>query len=189
MWISSRGLPVGSSPRVRGKPLEQRRAALAAGLIPACAGKTARGSRARSSGAAHPRVCGENKLDDAPSSRTHGSSPRVRGKHIPSICLVVPKRLIPACAGKTRNAEANGNVEWAHPRVCGENLLIAPHVTRHTGSSPRVRGKPHQQPAKPTRWRLIPACAGKTPGNAPNGPLQGAHPRVCGENGRFGVST
>ena len=50
------------------------------------------------------------------------------------------------------------------------------------GSSPRVRGKRATTALARLKGRLIPACAGKTPGNAPNGPLQGAHLRVCGEN-------
>ena len=50
----------GSPPRVRGKRDSAQRRGGPRGLTPACAGKTARGSRARSGGAAHPRVCGEN---------------------------------------------------------------------------------------------------------------------------------
>ena len=51
------------------------------------------------------------------------------------------------------------------------------------GSSPRVRGKPGQGSGRSADQRLIPACAGKT--QASGGPTSsdGAHPRVCGENG------
>ena len=50
----------GSSPRVRGKHRLGCFAFVNSGLIPACAGKTLRESRAHAKPQAHPRVCGEN---------------------------------------------------------------------------------------------------------------------------------
>ena len=50
-----------SSPRVRGKPVHPRRGHRSAGLIPACAGKTATRTVWRGPDSAHPRVCGENR--------------------------------------------------------------------------------------------------------------------------------
>ena len=50
----------GSSPRVRGKQLGFQLLALRHGLIPACAGKTAKTMAGLGVGEAHPRVCGEN---------------------------------------------------------------------------------------------------------------------------------
>ena len=52
--------PRGSSPRVRGKLVAVLAAHHHAGLIPACAGKTAAVLRPVVTAAAHPRVCGEN---------------------------------------------------------------------------------------------------------------------------------
>ena len=93
----------GSSPRVRGKPARWSYRNGPAGLIPACAGKTASTADYLNHLGAHPRVCGENVRYRLPHEPKQGSSPRVRGKldHVPSdprIC-----RLIPACAGKTRD--------------------------------------------------------------------------------------
>ena len=133
--------PLGSSPRVRGKPIQAAAGAISAGLIPACAGKTPTGSVAPSVAWAHPRVCGENLewlegVTDMP-----GSSPRVRGKRKPSLAGYGSLGLIPACAGKTIDADSTLPESKAHPRVCGENSRHA-CVTHHlTGSSPRVRGK------------------------------------------------
>ena len=70
----------GSSPRVRGKLLVRARASGASGLIPACAGKTGWGILRGSENRAHPRVCGENSVNDPNASMAFGSSPRVRGK-------------------------------------------------------------------------------------------------------------
>ena len=52
----------GSSPRVRGKQLDSGFGFGPGRLIPACAGKTARGIPFRQPGPAHPRVCGENSI-------------------------------------------------------------------------------------------------------------------------------
>ena len=66
--------------------------------------------------------------------------------------------------------------------MCGENRPGRVHVDDLGGSSPRVRGKHHRRRRDPHRWRLIPACAGKT-GPAPVAcSAARAHPRVCGEN-------
>ena len=53
-------------------------------------------------GAAHPRVCGENQIDDLESGALRGSSPRVRGKLGVLGGEAEERGLIPACAGKTR---------------------------------------------------------------------------------------
>ena len=91
----------GSSPRVRGKPgyfyVEDR----PKGLIPACAGKTTMRSLKTDARGAHPRVCGENYDDEIEYSPGWGSSPRVRGKRGADVLHRQPRRLIPACAGKT----------------------------------------------------------------------------------------
>ena len=50
----------GSSSRVRGKPRALSHPLPGRRLIPACAGKTPRSSKAFGSTRAHPRVCGEN---------------------------------------------------------------------------------------------------------------------------------
>ena len=51
---------LGSSPRVRGKRLEQPTRPRTRGLIPACAGKTSSPKNRGYPQGAHPRVCGEN---------------------------------------------------------------------------------------------------------------------------------
>ena len=71
---------VGSSPRVRGKPLILRTCPAPVGLIPACAGKTKVSAQGDEILGAHPRVCGENLHALFPCRNPRGSSPRVRGK-------------------------------------------------------------------------------------------------------------
>ena len=72
------------------------------GLIPACAGKTRMGFTRQRIRWAHPRVCGENRGNLDVLLSVDGSSPRVRGKRCDSLSHWGVFRLIPACAGKTR---------------------------------------------------------------------------------------
>ena len=172
----------GSSPRVRGKRMAPPPNPPQPGLIPACAGKTRPPRPPTAVMTAHPRVCGENKSDLPMASQYLGSSPRVRGKPR-SLRLPRGRRgLIPACAGKTSRSPARATAARAHPRVCGENALVASPARSAFGSSPRVRGKPARPLPPVETGGLIPACAGKTP--VGGSPMRGcrAHPRVCGEN-------
>ena len=172
----------GSSPRVRGKRRGSLQAALRVGLIPACAGKTQIGAGVGMAAWAHPRVCGENVTNPPFSLARTGSSPRVRGKLNRVLLPVWTFGLIPACAGKTGDAQQPARYSAAHPRVCGENFFTHLIDTHKNGSSPRVRGKLWDAGTPKLTARLIPACAGKTRFLPPKHPIQRAHPRVCGEN-------
>ena len=153
---------IGSSPRVRGKRIEEGAQGVVGGLIPACAGKTLLVGGVHRRVPAHPRVCGENGFHRGWSLGVSGSSPRVRGKLVGHRPRRARPGLIPACAGKTDATMVSAVTVPAHPRVCGENSMDGLVVNRETGSSPRVRGKhadPRTARAVPG---LIPACAGKT---------------------------
>ena len=94
-------MPVGSSPRMRGKLACQGIGFFSEGLILACAGKTYRRADPSPFRRAHPRVCGENKPHRKSSIQPPGSSPRVRGKRHKAREANQPTGLIPARAGKT----------------------------------------------------------------------------------------
>ena len=70
-----------------------------------------------------------------------GSSPRVRGKLGGAGDVSQLRRLIPACAGKTKSKPLTSKSSSAHPRVCGENAAACGTADAKPGSSPRVRGK------------------------------------------------
>ena len=111
----------GSSPRVRGKPAHAKRFGGLAGLIPAGAGQTTRGTTWARPRRAHPRGCGANGRVMLWRVCEVGSSPRVRGKPSVSFSLMARCGLIPAGAGQT----AIGGIIFfpfrAHPRGCGAN--------------------------------------------------------------------
>ena len=179
---ATRSASSGSSPRVRGKLVQQGQILVRHGLIPACAGKTLRLLGRRRGPGAHPRVCGENQVLRVAVDPESGSSPRVRGKQEGAGGEPCRVGLIPACAGKTGSPASLTSGGRAHPRVCGENEGALRSVLARWGSSPRVRGKltPITIVAIPTR--LIPACAGKTVRDRSRAAADRAHPRVCGEN-------
>ena len=183
-WRRRSAAAWGSSPRVRGKLAVTVRAASAARLIPARAGKTsARRSTSRAT-RAHPRACGENATSPADHAQGHGSSPRVRGK-LPRVRnRRVDRGLIPARAGKTASRCASYRAARAHPRACGENADPYDPATWWRGSSPRVRGKRRRSGPGRRGSGLIPARAGKTGWRSSRPSATRAHPRACGENAR-----
>ena len=111
-----------------------------------------------------------------------GSSPRVRGKPSARAAVMVPRGLIPACAGETSREPYPRRGSPAHPRVCGENSVFSVVTLWSLGSSPRVRGKRYDRRIPCMGDRLIPACAGKTLTTVLKASIPRAHPRVCGEN-------
>ena len=113
---------VGSSPRMRGKPVQRLSRRSGPGLIPAHAGKTTRKPLHSASHRAHPHACGENVRRSSLSSRTWGSSPRMRGKLHSAEAPLEAAGLIPAHAGKTVACKLFVIEGRAHPRACGENL-------------------------------------------------------------------
>ena len=176
------GVDEGSSPLTRGKPRGVRVPYHRARLIPAHAGKTRRSRCPSRRCRAHPRSRGENNADAWFAVSAGGSSPLTRGKragrNVPESC----EGLIPAHAGKTRNARLGGPLQGAHPRSRGENPRRGPIETRVRGSSPLTRGK-RGITRHLTMWiGLIPAHAGKTLRlRACPAPTR-AHPRSRGEN-------
>ena len=151
---------VGSSPRVRGRPIPQQRSAPCSGLIPAGAGQTPRPGQVRVRGSAHPRGCGADHWLPA------------RGG--------VRLRLIPAGAGQTCTLPSTTCSTTAHPRGCGADASPAFGVALDGGSSPRVRGR--QCHGFLLSWlpRLIPAGAGQTRVRWRWRGVRRAHPRGCG---------
>ena len=172
----------GSSPRMRGKRVGTDFGDNRVGLIPAHAGKTPCPVSARSLPGAHPRACGENPPVNSHCVWHDGSSPRMRGKLRVGRNALPIEGLIPAHAGKTRRFDPQPHRCGAHPRACGENGLLRGRGSRHQGSSPRMRGKPHARAARARHGRLIPAHAGKTAKTAARLARLRAHPRACGEN-------
>ena len=133
----------------------------------------------------HPRVCGEKLtfwcayIDDG------GSPPRVRGKVACHRRKNTPRRITPACAGKSKQRLIATSRKWDHPRVCGEKVLGDGIWGAKIGSPPRVRGKETVICHALQRRGITPACAGKR--RLSRCCIHGSrdHPRVCGEKSAF----
>ena len=179
---SSMGVPMGSSPRVRGKLVGEDEYVGGGRLIPARAGKTTCRAQLSSMVQAHPRACGENSAVSRVDTLNNGSSPRVRGKPRRQRATTRDSGLIPARAGKTRQAWARASWARAHPRACGENAPTTSTPGWSPGSSPRVRGKRDARRPDGRAAGLIPARAGKTTRCQRRARTGWAHPRACGEN-------
>ena len=72
----------------------------------------------------------------------------------------LPFRIIPACAGNSRELDHVRGIRPDHPRVCGEQFNATIDGTNYAGSSPRVRGTDHVLLVLDALGRIIPACAG-----------------------------
>ena len=173
----------GSSPRVRGTPVQRGDKREVRRFIPACAGNSTSNDQTPTPRAVHPRVCGELINAAHADTLNGGSSPRVRGTPSPREPCPRASRFIPACAGNSPDPR-----EWAfaspvHPRVCGELLRSSAVFARLSGSSPRVRGTRAVVGFRARRRRFIPACAGNSQLERTLARLGTVHPRVCGELG------
>ena len=172
----------GSSPRVRGEPTARTGRQKRRRIIPACAGRTKGLRRGLSALPDHPRVCGANQHPRPQQPAGAGSSPRVRGEQDRHRPRQLPRRIIPACAGRTRSASLLMASLPDHPRVCGANQTHDQRIRAEAGSSPRVRGEPDKRINAIIGVRIIPACAGRTPSPSVLSVDNSDHPRVCGAN-------
>ena len=156
----------GTSPRMRGKLAGNRGKCAYLRNIPAYAGKTVLSIPNRVYSWEHPRVCGENSCRRIRYSYHQGTSPRMRGKRKKIQTELTLGRNIPAYAGKTWSSRDSFDSDKEHPRVCGENFIISLIHCENFGTSPRMRGKRQNGRAIRSRFRNIPAYAGKTILNA-----------------------
>ena len=76
------GLPLGSSPRMRGTRTRKMLETMITGIIPAHAGNTVMLCTDDTVKRDHPRACGEHKLHCAMPMPCRGSSPRMRGTRL-----------------------------------------------------------------------------------------------------------
>ena len=179
--LSSVDSEFGSSPRVRGTPIDRSDILAHHRFIPACAGNAwfARGGRQAT--AVHPRVCGERPTTTCARLTAIGSSPRVRGTLDVGPAGPLRVRFIPACAGNARCWSMLIAPPTVHPRVCGERFMASVPPTPDDGSSPRVRGTRVLAREAERQARFIPACAGNAVVTAAALYSATVHPRVCGE--------
>ena len=131
----------GSSPLVRGQPINRTMLCSNARIIPARAGPTLRKACFRGGLTDHPRSCGANATPDRVSATARGSSPLVRGQLSGPNRGLQFLRIIPARAGPTTLPKTLRLRKADHPRSCGANSMRRPQPACTCGSSPLVRGQ------------------------------------------------
>ena len=179
--IGVKGVPRGSSPRVRGA-VEQRCDGLRGrGIIPARAGSRLLDKGRISSRRDHPRACGEQLIPSSLMFRAAGSSPRVRGAELRDNRADCALGIIPARAGSRVSTSYPRVPHGDHPRACGEQSSMVSRQSGRMGSSPRVRGAGHRFPRLGTAAGIIPARAGSSCGAWSRKCSRWDHPRACGE--------
>ena len=152
----------GSSPLVRGQPVNRSHCPFWWRIIPARAGPTSSERHAPSTMTDHPRSCGANAVGLISAPFRGGSSPLVRGQPPAGLSAISPRgssplvrgqryhqnqksaqrRIIPARAGPTVRLRHRSRGRADHPRSCGANSLVQAQPQEATGSSPLVRGQP-----------------------------------------------
>ena len=152
------------------------------GIIPAYAGNTRTRIRWQRGAWDHPRVCGEHSFRRTDRCCAGGSSPRMRGTPTCRVSALLSGGIIPAYAGNTPALTALRDIEWDHPRVCGEHLQQSVGGVETVGSSPRMRGTRYPLVQQSGVAGIIPAYAGNTGHGLWRCVWCEDHPRVCGEH-------
>ena len=105
----------------------------------------------------------------------------MRGKEIPAARQAADQGITPAYAGKSYTQLFLATTARDHPRVCGEKAVSHCSGVGSKGSPPRMRGKGLHRQTTHRRYRITPACAGKSKELRLVLHDQRDHPRVCGE--------
>ena len=154
--------PIKSSPLARGIHLPLAALEVRSRIIPACAGNTCPILLISAFTEDHPRLRGEYVAYALQRDIPWGSSPLARGILNRCVCKSYISRIIPACAGNTKNDKYCQNLYWDHPRLCGEYAEGMALKDCLIGSSPLVRGIRIGNLNSNATCRIIPACAGNT---------------------------
>ena len=157
------GIPPESEipPHMRGKDASRTDVYVLAGITPAYAGKSSERWQFRTNRRDHPRVCGEKNAAVLPCGLVLGSPPRMRGKVLTPIELLLFHGITLAYAGKSRGPRKGSRCRQDHPRVCGEKEMLAQAGAIWVGSPPHMRGKGFYDRLISPLARITPAYAGK----------------------------
>ena len=172
----------GSPPHARGRPLYPYVMESKMRITPACAGKTRWQDAISFRRWDHPRMRGEDCLENIVIVFWAGSPPHARGR------LTVPEaqkynyRITPACAGKTIFTHICVGDSTDHPRMRGEDVDALNTLDEFRGSPPHARGRHVHHALAPEPARITPACAGKTFSEHMWAKVRPDHPRMRGED-------
>ena len=142
---SCREVARGSSPHARGLRAPGLRGPGQRGIIPACAGFTTGTCQPPRPHWDHPRMRGVYPVFGCLSLRVSGSSPHARGLPDRQGDGRGDSRIIPACAGFTRERRRSSRHRRDHPRMRGVYGVETLDALLDLGSSPHARGLPETE--------------------------------------------
>ena len=152
----------GSPPLARGKEIEQQDIWAGNRITPACAGKSAATYYFEYYLGDHPRLRGEKLPRRGKQHFNLGSPPLARGKGHKLRGKNGRKGITPACAGKRCTRWLDRTLYRDHPRLRGEKQVCPLRFRFLLGSPPLARGKGSSKIPPSKRYRITPACAGKS---------------------------
>ena len=155
--------PEGSPPHARGKEDRSRAGIFWKRITPACAGKRRGDAGGNRRTQDHPRMRGEKALLPGERRQNLGSPPHARGKVHVNRESKRHFRITPACAGKSLRPSRGCHGKEDHPRMRGEKAHAVFFVAVDIGSPPHARGKESKALGMARKFRITPACAGKSP--------------------------
>ena len=171
----------GLSPPTRGSLATPSLAPLITRSIPAHAGKprprTARSARK----GVYPRPRGEAVANMLAIAVRLGLSPPTRGSLIETVPKILPRRSIPAHAGKPWPTDSEAVSETVYPRPRGEAPFWPSVGLSWPGLSPPTRGSHRGPQLLPRPGGSIPAHAGKPTWKVRRERARGVYPRPRGE--------
>ncbi len=118
-----------------------------------------------------------------------GSPPHARGRRRSTRSGNRPRRITPACAGKTTLVLSFHPEGADHPRMRGEDCDQARADVEEPGSPPHARGRLARESRHSIPFGITPACAGKTLAQKRTRLGVPDHPRMRGEDGPLACGT
>ena len=132
--------------------------------------------------------CGESPLYKPCMISVPGTSPRMRGARHRDPHPVLEVGIIPADAGSTLPGWPQTPRPSDHPRGCREHRSLMGCEPPTQGSSPRMRGAPHERLPVEQHAGIIPSDAGSTVHSHTFQLSHRDHPRRCGEHSMVSVT-
>ena len=124
---------------------------------------------------------GEKRNGASKKAGKAGSPPHARGKASHHTDCSGVSGITPACAGKRHLLRLLHPEIWDHPRMRGEKSYRLRRSGAKQGSPPHARGKVPGKRYRALRYRITPACAGKSHPSHLYLAGRGDHPRMRGE--------
>ena len=134
----------GSPPHARGAGFFRNFLGAAGGITPACAGSSQCKGLTSAFQWDHPRMRGEQQVNDASVPVREGSPPHARGAATGYGGFTEVAGITPACAGSSMEEADERRFAEDHPRMRGEQRRTASQGLGLLGSPPHARGAGYQ---------------------------------------------